>query len=84
MYLALVAQRNRYAVYTTGVYMDQDGERGGRKSFLEAGKTLDMRRSCIRFWRLQDPPPEVIGLRLFLFRRSFPRGAGACGERPTA
>jgi hypothetical protein len=61
MYMALAAQKNHYAVYSSGVYMDPLGESWLRSEFDKAGKKLDMGKSCIRFRRLEDLPLEVIG-----------------------
>jgi uncharacterized protein YdhG (YjbR/CyaY superfamily) len=60
-YLALAAQKNHYAVYAHGVYMDPEGENWVRSRFEEAGKKLDMGKSCIRFRKLEHIPLEVIG-----------------------
>ncbi|MFC1660469.1 DUF1801 domain-containing protein [Gemmatimonadota bacterium] len=61
MYVAVAAQKNHYAVYSTGVYMDPRGEAWLKSAFERAGKMLDMGKSCIRFKRLEDLPLEVIG-----------------------
>lgn len=61
MYMALAAQKNHFAVYTTGVYMDPGGEDWVRSAFETAGQKLDMGKSCIRFRKLEDLPLEVIG-----------------------
>jgi uncharacterized protein YdhG (YjbR/CyaY superfamily) len=61
MYMALAAQKNHFAVYTTGVYMDPGGEEWVRSEFERAGKKLDMGKSCIRFRKLEHVPLEVIG-----------------------
>ena len=61
MYMAVAAQKNHFAVYTTGVYMDPAGEEWVRSEFERAGKKLDMGKSCIRFRKLENVPLEVIG-----------------------
>jgi uncharacterized protein YdhG (YjbR/CyaY superfamily) len=61
MYMALAAQKTHFAVYTTGVYMDPNGEEWVRAEFEKAGKKLDMGKSCIRFRRLENVPLEVFG-----------------------
>jgi uncharacterized protein YdhG (YjbR/CyaY superfamily) len=61
MYMALAAQKNHFAVYTTGVYMDPRGEEWVRGQFEKAGKKLEMGKSCIRFRKLENLPLEVIG-----------------------
>jgi uncharacterized protein YdhG (YjbR/CyaY superfamily) len=61
MYMALAAQKHHYAVYTSGVHMDPEGESWVARAFEEAGKKLDMGKSCIRFRRLESIPLGVIG-----------------------
>lgn len=61
MYMALAAQKNHFAVYSSGVYMDPLGEGWLKTEFEKAGKKLDMGKSCIRFKRLENLPLDVIG-----------------------
>jgi hypothetical protein len=61
MYMALAAQKNHYAVYSSGVYMHPLGESWVKEEFDRAGKKLDMGKSCIRFKKLEDLPLDVIG-----------------------
>jgi uncharacterized protein YdhG (YjbR/CyaY superfamily) len=61
MYMALAAQKNHYAVYSSGVYMSPEGEEWVKEEFRKAGKKLDMGKSCIRFRTLEEVPLEVIG-----------------------
>jgi len=61
IYMALAAQKNHFAVYTTGVYMDPGGEAWVRAEFEKAGKKLDMGKSCIRFRKIENLPLDVIG-----------------------
>lgn len=61
MYMALAAQKNHYAVYSSGVYMDPLSESWLKSEFEKAGKKLDMGKSCIRFRKLEDLPLHVIG-----------------------
>jgi hypothetical protein len=61
LYMALAAQKNHFAVYTSGVYMNPEGEAWVKGEFEAAGKKLDMGKSCIRFKKLEDLPLEVIG-----------------------
>ena len=44
-----------------GVYGDAEREQKLRKGFTDAGKKLDMGKSCVRFKRAADLPLEVIG-----------------------
>jgi hypothetical protein len=61
MYMALAAQKNHYAVYSSGVYMSPLGEAWVQSEFERAGKKLDMGKSCIRFKKLEALPLEVVG-----------------------
>ncbi len=61
MYMALAAQKNHFAVYTSSVHMDPEGGAWVKKAFEKAGKKLDMGKSCIRFRKLENIPLEVIG-----------------------
>jgi len=61
LYMALAAQKDHFAVYTTGIYMDPDGEAWVRAEFEQAGKKLNMGKSCIRFRKLENVPLGVIG-----------------------
>ncbi len=53
-YVALAAQKNHYALYLLGVYADSEQEMALRKAYAEAGKRLDMGKSCLRFRKLDD------------------------------
>ena len=59
-YIALAAQKNYYALYLSGVYGDSEQERRLADAFRQAGKKLDMGKSCLRFRSLNDVPWEVI------------------------
>jgi len=61
IYMALAAQKNHFAVYASGVYMNPKGEEWVRGEFERAGKKLDMGKSCIRFRKMEHLPLEVIG-----------------------
>jgi uncharacterized protein YdhG (YjbR/CyaY superfamily) len=60
-YAALAAQKNYYSLYLMGVYQDSVEETNLRKGFEQAGKKLDMGKSCVRFKKLEDIPLDVIG-----------------------
>ena len=60
-YVALAAQKNHYAVYLTCTYQDPEKEAWFRDAYQQAGKKLDMGKSCVRFKKLQDLPLDVIG-----------------------
>jgi hypothetical protein len=59
-YLALAAQKNYYALYLMGCYQDSEGEARLRDGFKQAGKKLDMGKSCLRFKKLEDLPLELL------------------------
>jgi Domain of unknown function (DU1801) len=58
---ALAAQKNYYALYLNCVYSDPAREQWLRDAFAQAGKKLDMGKSCVRFKKLEDLPLDVIG-----------------------
>jgi hypothetical protein len=60
-YAGLAAQKNHYALYLMAVYGDPAREAWLREGFAQAGKKLDMGKSCVRFRRLEDLPLEAIG-----------------------
>ena len=60
-YVALAAQKNYFALYLLGVYSNAGQEKWLRQAFAEAGKKLDMGKSCLRFRKLDDVPWDVIG-----------------------
>ncbi|MGE0549103.1 MAG: DUF1801 domain-containing protein [Kofleriaceae bacterium] len=60
-YAGLASQKNHMALYLMGVYGNQQVETAFRKGFADAGKTLDMGKSCVRFKSLDALPLEVIG-----------------------
>ena len=60
-YLGLAAQKNHYALYLMCVYGDPAAEQALAQGFADAGKKLDMGKSCLRFRRLDDLPLDVIG-----------------------
>jgi hypothetical protein len=53
-YLALASQKNHYSLYMMGVYQDPEQEAFLKQGFEEAGKKLDMGKSCVRFRKLDD------------------------------
>lgn len=60
-YVGLAAQKNYNALYLTGVYQDPEQETWLRRAFRDAGKRLDMGKSCLRFRSLEDLPLEAVG-----------------------
>jgi uncharacterized protein YdhG (YjbR/CyaY superfamily) len=60
-YAALAAQKNHYAVYLMGAYIDPKQRKFLEEQFAKAGKKLDMGKSCVRFKTLDDLPLPAIG-----------------------
>jgi hypothetical protein len=60
-YAALASQKNYMSVYLMNVYGDKSSEQWFRARFEDAGKKLDMGKSCVRFKTIDDLPLEVIG-----------------------
>ena len=61
MYVALASQKRHMSLYLTNVYGDQSTEEWFRARYLEAGKKLDMGKSCVRFKKLDDLPLDLVG-----------------------
>lgn len=59
-YAALAAQKNYFALYLMGPYLDAAQDEWLREEFRKAGKKLDMGKSCLRFKKLEDLPLDVI------------------------
>lgn len=59
-YAALAAQKNHYSIYLMGCYADSEQEAVLKEGFEQAGKRLDMGKSCVRFRKLDDVPLDVI------------------------
>lgn len=60
-YVALAAQKNYYALYLMGAYMDPAVDDALREGFANAGKKLDMGKSCVRFRALDELALDAIG-----------------------
>lgn len=60
-YLALAAQKRYYSLYMMGVYGFPEQEQKLVQGFEEAGKKLDMGKSCVRFRKLDDISLDVLG-----------------------
>lgn len=61
MLAAVASQKNYMSVYLMTVYGDAKTEQRFKKRSEEAGKKLDMGKSCVRFKKLDDLPLDVIG-----------------------
>lgn len=60
-YAALGSQKNYMAIYLMNIYGDKKAEVWFRKAFKDAGKKLNMGKSCVRFKKIEDLPLDVIG-----------------------
>ena len=61
MYVALAAQKNTYALYTTNVRSSPELLAKLTAAYKASGRKLDMGGGCIRFKTLADLPLGVIG-----------------------
>jgi hypothetical protein len=60
-YVGLAAQKNAYSLYLVGCYMDADQQQALQAAYAQAGKKLDMGKSCLRFKSLDGLLLEPIG-----------------------
>jgi hypothetical protein len=58
---ALAGQKNHMSLYLNCVYSDSEEKDWFEERGAEAGKKLDMGKSCVRFRKLDDLPLEVVG-----------------------
>ena len=59
-YAALAAQKNNYTLYLMCAYNGSIQEGWLKEQFAQAGKKLDMGKSCLHFRKLDDLPMDVI------------------------
>jgi uncharacterized protein YdhG (YjbR/CyaY superfamily) len=59
-YVALASQKNYYALYLMGAYMDPKQEAALKDAFAKAGRKMDMGKSCLRFRKLEDLPLDGV------------------------
>ncbi len=59
-YVSLASQKNHMALYMACVYADKAHRDWFVKAWKQAGKKLDMGKSCVRFRKLEDVPLEVV------------------------
>ncbi len=59
-YAALAAQKNSYSLYLMAAYSGSMQEGWLEEQFTQAGKKLDMGKSCLHFRTLDDLPMDVI------------------------
>src|SRR5688572_140470 len=60
-YVALSAQKNYNSLYLMGAYATAAQRKALEAAFKKAGKRLDMGKSCVRFYSIDDLPLDVIG-----------------------
>jgi len=60
-FASLASQKNHMAIYLMGLFGDESAKAQFRQAWEEAGKKLDMGKSCIRFKRAEDLALEVLG-----------------------
>ena len=60
VYAALAAQKNYNALYLNCAYASAERTEQLRRAFADAGKKLDMGKSCIRFQRADDLSLDAI------------------------
>src|SRR6185436_13372307 len=61
MYAGLGSQKNYCAVYLMNVYGDGEQGRRFKEAFKQAGKKLDMGKSCVRFRTADDLALDAVG-----------------------
>ena len=59
--VSLAAQKNHTALYLSAPYTDPALDGRIRKAYADAGRRLDMGKSCLRFKRFEDLETGVIG-----------------------
>ena len=59
-YIALASHKSYISLYLMSVYGDPQQEAWLKAAFAEAGKKLDMGKSCLHFRKLDDLPLDVI------------------------
>lgn len=59
-YAGLAAQKNNYALYLMCAYNGSMQEGWLKERFADAGKKLDMGKSCLHFRKLDDLPLDVL------------------------
>lgn len=59
--MTLASQKSHLALYLVMVYHSPQLTAWLREAFANAGKKLDMGKSCLRFKSLDDVPLDVIG-----------------------
>jgi hypothetical protein len=57
---AIASQKNHCALYMTGPYMDAELRELLERRYRDAGRRLDMGKSCLRFRKAEDLLPDAI------------------------
>ena len=60
-YVALASQKNFMTLYLMGAYADPAQRERLEQAYANAGKRLDMGKSCLHFRRVEDLPLDLIG-----------------------
>lgn len=60
-FAGLASQKNYMSLYLMATYGDEGEQQWLRTAWAQAGKKLDMGKSCIRFKKLDDIPYALIG-----------------------
>lgn len=61
MFAALASQKSHMAVYLTGIHVSDEARDEFEKAYRATGKRFDVGKSCVRFWKLDDLPLDLIG-----------------------
>jgi len=59
-YAAIAAQKRHYSLYLMAVYERSKLDTQLREAFRQAGKKIDLGKSCLRFRRLEDVPWDAV------------------------
>ena len=59
-YVALAARRTGCVLYLTGIYQDPAGDARLREAYAQAGRKIDLGKSCLRFKRFDDLHAEAV------------------------
>ncbi|GAB4114865.1 MAG: DUF1801 domain-containing protein [Roseiflexaceae bacterium] len=59
-YIALAVQKNHYGLYMMDVYQNPAKLAWLRDQYVQAGKKLDIGKSCLRFKKLDELVPDAI------------------------
>ncbi len=60
MYAALASQKRYMSLYLMCVYSHRESRIRFEERFKASGKKLNMGKSCVRFRRVEDLPPDLI------------------------